>query len=244
MRKRYGDRVRVFNLAKSAHTTRDSSLKYSRLKDKHFDLIIVYHGINDCRMNCIPKEDFRDDYSHCAWYDSFQRRLKSGTLSLQGISAGFKIGLGEPDRRDRQFGHDVKTGTAFRRNLESIVTAARDRYTPVVLMSFATYLPNNYSEDRFRAGQLDYGNGEHGMPVETWGDPAAVIAAVETHNAVIQDVAYRFDNVLYVDQKRLLPDNGTSFSDVCHLTKRGIRVFVGNLVPAIERRFPIRGRSF
>jgi hypothetical protein len=247
LRERYGERIRLYNLAKSAHTTRDSFLKYSRLKDKHFDLIIVYHGINDCRMNCVPKDGFRDDYSHCAWYDSFQRIVQSGTLSLQGIAAGLsrsKIRLGEPDRRARQYGHDIKTEPAFRRNLQSIVTAAHDTGTPVVLMSFATYLPNNYSEERSRTGQLDYGHGDYGFPVETWGDPAAVIAAITIHNTVIQNIANRFDNVLYIDQKRLLPRNGSTFSDVCHLTKRGISLFVGNLVAVIERRFPVNGNSF
>ena len=76
------------------------------------------------------------------------------------------------------------------------------------------------------------------------GDAAAVIAAVQKHNAVIEDIANRFDNVLYVDQVRLLPNSGTTFCDICHLTPQGGRAFVGNLIPVIEREFPVRGSSF
>lgn len=237
LKQRYGDNVRLYNLSKSAHTTRDSRQKLDRLKDKHFDIIVVYHGINDVRMNCVPKDEYRDDYSHCAWYASFRQRLKAGAISLKGVAAGLNkgsIGLGTPDDKDRQYGHEIKTAAAFRANLEAIVTSARDRGIPVVLMTFATYLPSDYTEERFRAGQLDYGPGRFKLPTEVWGNPPDVLAAVKVHNAVIRDVAARFDHVRFVDQEKLLPRNGKVFADVCHLTDYGCELFVRNLAATVN----------
>ena len=46
--------VRLFDLSVSLHTSRDSVFKLQALDHLRstFDLIIVYHGINDVRMNC------------------------------------------------------------------------------------------------------------------------------------------------------------------------------------------------
>lgn len=245
LKQRFGENVHVYNLCKSAHTTRDSANKYSRLRDKPFDLIVVYHGINDARMNCVPRADFRDDYSHCNWYASFDRRLKQGALSVSGIAAGLsqgKIGLGEPDADARDFGREIKTKTAFRRNVEQIVRDAAARKTPVVLMTFATWVPPGYSEKKFRAGKLPYGDGRFELPVEVWGDPPNVLKAVDAHNAVIRDVARRYDNVRFVDQRKLLPKDGSVFCDACHLTDAGCRQFAANIVAALGKGRELRSK--
>jgi lysophospholipase L1-like esterase len=236
LKQRYGDNVRLYNLSKSAHTTRDSRQKFSRLKDKQFDLIVVYHGINDVRMNCVPRAEYRDDYSHCAWYASFAQKLKYGAISVRGVAADLKtsIGLGPPDVENRKYGGDVKTAAAFRANLEAIVSSARERKIPVVLMTFATYLPPDYTKERFQAGKLDYGEGRFKLPTEVWGNPRDVLAAVKVHNAVIRDVAAKYDNVRFVDQEKLLPRNGKVFADVCHLTPHGCELFAKNLAAAVN----------
>ena len=238
LKKEFGENVRVYNLCKSAHTTRDSTHKYRRLQDRHFDLIIVYHGINDSRMNCVKTADFRGDYTHCAWYASFERRLKEGALSFAGIAAAAghgKIGLGEPDAEARAFGREIKTKTAFRQNVEEIVAAARKRNTPVVLMTFATWIPDGYSDEKFRAGKLPYGSGQFELPMAVWGDSANVLEAVRVHNAVIRDVANRYDNVRFVDQRALLPGDGSVFTDPCHLTKKGCELFAANILATLRR---------
>src|SRR5215471_18848261 len=60
--------VRIYNLAKSAHSSADSYYKYRHLMDKHFDLVIFYHGINEVRANNVPPSVFKPDYSHYSWY--------------------------------------------------------------------------------------------------------------------------------------------------------------------------------
>src|SRR5262245_19850020 len=73
LRTRLGRPVRVFNLCKPAHTSRDSLLKYRSLAHQRFDLDVVYNGINDTRMYNCPPEVFRADYTHCTWYRQLQR---------------------------------------------------------------------------------------------------------------------------------------------------------------------------
>lgn len=65
---RTGKSVRVFNLGRRGHTSRDSLLRYRELADKPFDLVLIYHGINEVRMNNCPRSMFREDYTHAAWY--------------------------------------------------------------------------------------------------------------------------------------------------------------------------------
>src|SRR5262245_27757634 len=86
-----GDRWRLFNLGCSAHTSRDSLIKYSEMKGEQFDLVIVYDGINDLRLNCCPRDAFRDDYSHIPRYRNMQKYLDAGTMKLPA-------GLLEPTR--------------------------------------------------------------------------------------------------------------------------------------------------
>ena len=59
LRERLGDRVKIHCLAKAAHTSRDSYLKYGNIMGVDTDLLILYDGINDVRMNCIERSEFR-----------------------------------------------------------------------------------------------------------------------------------------------------------------------------------------
>src|SRR5580698_8740233 len=60
LRKELDGHVRLFNLARAAHTSRDSHFKCRRLAGKSFDRVIFYDAINDARMNCCPDDVFRD----------------------------------------------------------------------------------------------------------------------------------------------------------------------------------------
>jgi lysophospholipase L1-like esterase len=240
LQKLFGNRLRIYNLAKSAHTTRDSYHKFQRLRDKRFDLIIVYHGINDVRMNCCPPGEFRDDYTHCSWYASFQKRIKAKSLTFQGIvvnTSQVKIGLWASDQELLKFGNTIKTKTAFQTNVESIVKEAAKTSTPVLLMTFAYHIPGNYSRESFEKGELDYGDGHYQLAAELWGYPKNVTATIDAHNSVLHEIHQRHDNVLFIDQQRNVPSNGQQFSDPCHLTDTGIKTFVSQMLPVIKQKF-------
>ena len=56
-------------MSQGAHTTLDSYLKHKALHNKTFDVVVIYHGINEVRANNSPPEIFKPDYSHYAWYE-------------------------------------------------------------------------------------------------------------------------------------------------------------------------------
>ena len=59
-----GRNVRVVNFSYPGRTTLDSRFKYEHFADKRFDLVVVYHGINDVFLNNCPPGTFQSDYSH------------------------------------------------------------------------------------------------------------------------------------------------------------------------------------
>ena len=106
--------VRLFDLSASVHTSRDSVFKLQAVENRRrtFDLIVVYHGINDARMNCCSPGTFRRDYSHCGWYVGLEKRLRAGSLMLSGTGgnrSATRLPLGEPDPASLEFGKPVKT---------------------------------------------------------------------------------------------------------------------------------------
>ena len=44
-------------------------IEYEALGNEHFDLVLVYDGINEARANNVPPDLFRDDYGHYGWYE-------------------------------------------------------------------------------------------------------------------------------------------------------------------------------
>lgn len=217
--------VRIYDLSKSAHTTRDSLLKFRQLQHRSFDLIVVYHGINDVRMNCCKKDMFKADYTHCEWYRSMVRRVAEKRISLTDIvsdTASQFIDLGEPPRELLAEGRELKTGPAFRANLSELVNLARSATgTTVVLGTFGLCLPTDYTSDKFKSGDMGYADGDYQMHVESWAEPDVVRAGVSMHNKAVRDIANQTGAVL-MDANLGLGDDLSLFCDPCHLSGAGI----------------------
>ena len=236
LKKQVQQPVRFYNLARSAHTSRDSYLKFSQLHDKPFDLIIIYHGINDVRMNCCPTPKFRDDYTHCVWYHSLNRRLASGDIMLSDLTLNDLVGfipLGEPDENTLEYGRTIKTAQTFGQNLGEIIRWANHENQSVVLMDFAYYIPEDYSKSRFEKRELDYATGDMSLPAEVWGKPEYVAATIDAHNEQINQLAERYNELVFVPQHNLIPKEGQYFMDPCHLSPAGRKMFVENMITAI-----------
>jgi hypothetical protein len=124
----------------------------------------------------------------------------------------------------------VRTTAPFEANLRAILDRAARRGEPVLLMTFATRVPEGYSREAFKAGRLGYGL--HLTPLELWGEPAQVQAAVDAHNEMIRALAAASPQVRFIDQARLLGADARAFNDPCHLTLQGAHRFVENLLPA------------
>jgi hypothetical protein len=237
--------VAIVNMAAIGHTSRDSYIKYRALAGRHFDLVVFYHGINDTRANNAPPEVFRPDYSHYAWYASVDvldrhrddRFVLPYTVEFLAIRARDRLGLvryvpmDAPRAEWLPYGRDIKSAAAFAANLDGVLEIARARHEPVLLMTFATWVPPGYSQAAFTARTLDYTL--HLSPIEMWGTPANVAAAVARHNEIVRDVAARDGTLRLVDQERAMPKGRRWFNDVCHLTSAGSRRFVANMLPAV-----------
>lgn len=232
--------VIVHNAAVSAHTTQDSlnKLEYLLVNGAEFNAILIYHGINDVRMNCVSAEDFRDDYTHCHWYASFNRKQRQGSISLrQGISESldYLIGLGEPEAEYVSFGSEIKTGPAVQAHLEKMLQLASQKQIPVALLSFATHFVDGYTKAAFQAGRLGYADGAYGLATEVWGDAENVRRGVQVHNDIIRQIVANHSDLPFIDVQRELIDI-RFFTDVCHLSPQGIEEFVKIVVGEIQRK--------
>ena len=238
-----GRRVRVHNLARHAQTSRDSYYKYLNLADKRFDLVILYHGINDVRANNAPPQVFREDYSHYHWYGEINRIHAHGeidVLTLPFVLAHATsrvremLGLASyvPKNLPREdwveHGSEIKTVPSFRRNVANIIDLARDRHEPLVLMTFAFHVPEEGWPDGLELERSSWG-GER-SPVKLWGTEQNVVAGIEAHNEVIRALATENPSVLFVDQQARMPHDEDHFTDICHFTWLGCRAFADNLL--------------
>jgi hypothetical protein len=243
--------VRIFNLAASCHNTRDSLLKVRRLAQQHFDLVVVYDGINDTRMNNAPPGEFQDDYSHCIWYkhlnnlDRHPQLFRSAlpffllyTKDCVAQACGVTWFVPPRDASPEllEFGKNIRTREPFQNHLREIVARAKSKGERIILMTFASYVPANYSLQAYLDGKLDYeANQCTGCPVEVWGKPEYVLAALAQHNQAIRELAAENPEVVFVDQEARMPHSATFFRDCCHFTNVGGRRFTANLLQGLDK---------
>jgi hypothetical protein len=242
-------KVAVHDLAMPAHTSRDSLNKYRLLAGHHFDLVVVYHGINEARMNNCPPDLWRDDYTHVAWYaryDAIAAHPECPVLVAPYALHELAIELGEltglmrfvPRSRPKDewldYGANVRSAASLRANLLAIAAIARERSEALMFLTFATHVPAGYDLDRPRAQQApgvnDYA-ARTDRPIEIWGRSRNVLAAVQAHNAVIRSLP----GMEVVDLAERMPDDGKLFVDVCHLSAQGCAEFVRITAPEIAR---------
>ncbi|MGQ0639852.1 MAG: hypothetical protein ACT4P6_03630 [Gemmatimonadaceae bacterium] len=245
MRRGY-KRARIYNLAMPGHTSQDSRLKYALLKEARFDLVVVYDGINETRVNNASPEVFRDDYSHYGWYElanalaPYHGRARFALpMTLRRIA----IAARQAARQDRyvstdslqqdwiQYGRTARSAVTFERNLNKIIALAKERGDQLLLMTFATYLPDNYTREAFEAKNLNYGL--HLTALETWGSRENILSALELQNQIVRKLAVRNAGVLFVDQADLMKGVPDFYNDVCHFTLAGSVKFAENLVSVL-----------
>ncbi len=242
-----GKTVKLFNLAEMAHTSLDSYYKYKLLEDYKFDLVILYHGINELRANNCPPELFKLDYSHYGWYaelntlstDTFNNLLTL-PIAFKLIYAQYLHSSGRKEVFDPsyikdewlKFGFTIKTAEAFAINYKKIIDLAESKTEKLVLASYAFYLPLSYNLSDFKKLALEYSDNKY--PVEIWGHPGNVRRGLKEHNQVIASLHLENPQTFYVDQNLLIPKRKLYFNDACHLTDSGCVKFVDNLLEVIE----------
>lgn len=247
-----GREAKVYNLANPGMGTLDSLTKYQLMEDygKHFDLVVVYHGINDVRLNNCPPEKFRDDYTHAGFYKQIKRMEdQMGLLlffrlpytveyTIIHLMSSKRLEYYVPRHKLNpawtQYGTEIKTETSFRNNLlKTITLASRTRREPIVLATFAWHIPDDYSLEKCQAGELDYSGEGKPDAVENWGTVEGVRSGLEVHNRVLRELAAANPQAAFLDFETMVPDDGKYFNDVCHLSERGKRLFLDVLIKKV-----------
>jgi hypothetical protein len=136
------------------------------------------------------------------------------------------------------YGRDPRSAASFKHNLDSILDLAARRGDRVLLMTFATYVPKDYSVESFQAKRLDYGL--HLTPLEVWGAREHVIKTVAVHNEIVRSLAARHEGVLFVDQASLMAGSPRYFNDACRFTTVGSLKFVEYLLEVLLPRLQTR----
>lgn len=243
---RDSDSTRFHIAARVAHTTLDSRRKYELLRDLPYDEVLVYHGINDCKYNSVPDTLFDDEYSAYPFYRATSALLRDPwidwlalpyTLRFVWIQARHVEGrewdtpvvTAQPAWMSH--GATVKTARTFRRNLEEILRQTQEDGRPVHLATLAYYIPDDYTEERFRAGELDYANPL--LRVEVWGEAEDVKRCIEIHNEIIRDLAQQYSHARLVDIEHSVPKAGRNFDDACHFSPAGQEFFFQALEEAL-----------
>jgi lysophospholipase L1-like esterase len=244
LEQKLGRKVRVVNLANLGHTTRDSLNKYARLKDKRFDLVIVYHGINDVRLNNTPPGAFKADYSHhtrFAQIAAIDRHKELPYLTFPYTAYYLTSSLldrwhmtNRPRPEFIHYGKDIRTPPCFEANMEMIAAIAKERSDRLALLTYALHVPANYTEAAFKAKQLGYTTPSNMSLESGWGEPANVIKAVDLHIEGTRRVAGRHPEVILIEQAKLMPGDGKYFVDPCHLSKDGCKLFAENVLANLD----------
>src|SRR5262249_35058295 len=125
-----GRKVRLVNLSFLGMTSLDSRIKYEHFADRRFDLVILYHGINDVHLNNTPPGCFRPDYSHAARYAqqyALRQHPEVGWFALPYTARYLGMRLaqrwhltGEPEARYHACGSDIRTPPCLEANFEAI----------------------------------------------------------------------------------------------------------------------------
>ena len=243
------DNIRIYNLTQVSHTSLDSFYKYRHLSEHRFDMVIFYHGINDTRMNNVPKAEFYNDYSHFSWYRTINvyERYRNFPYFAAPYAAelfifqiGKNLGLAKyapreikeiPLESQRRYGRDFKSFETFGENLKRVAALAVKRGDLLVLATYVLHFDPNYSHDDFLDGKLDYS--AHKSPIAIWGVPENVIEGVKRHNEQLRRISSELPGVLFVDLDKSMPRSAEYFDDVCHLTPKGSKKFVELLTEAI-----------
>jgi len=243
----------LYNASDIAQTTRDSYIKHNIVSEQNFDAIVIYDGMNETRANNCPPALFKKNYSHYAWYETRNLFVKYRSMMditvipysieyfskvlLQSLYRNRYLPIEAPRPDWIPFGAEIKTAASFQDNIETIIHSNEGKKGKVILMTFAYYIPYNYSNKAFLDHALDYFYTEYSWPVQIWGNTQNVVLGIDTHNAIIRKLASAYPFVEFIDMENIIPKKGEYFSDASHLSPKGSQLFAEVLANKIEELY-------
>lgn len=244
-----GERYKFYNIASPGHTSLDNALKYSLLEDKRFDLVIYYEAINENRANNIPPVHFRKDYTHMRWYRDIDQLLAHPEINVTVVPylfqkllsavcerLGYKVYISteQVDAQYSKYGAAIKTGECYRNNVERIIRTARRRGDPLLLMSYASYFPEEAILNAKKQDATPFAKCYFAPSLLIWGDPEHVKKGIDVHNAALRSLVKQY-KPLFLDMESKMPKDGKLFCDFCHVSEAGAQRFAHEVVEFIIR---------
>lgn len=226
----------VYNASGVGFSSLDNLNTYLLLKELHFDYVLFYNGINDSRINNCPPELFNENYNHLSWNNEINTIQKHAEINITVIPFfldyyGQKIKAQVcPDcfiaenyheqESWQSYGADFKSLLSFDQNCQKIIEA-KSPESKLLFVSFATYIPENYSFTKFANQSLDYNFHKNSREVEVWGSPKNVANFMLNLNNNLATHHQPSSQVYYYDIRDKLT-NPVYFADVCHFSEEGI----------------------
>jgi len=236
-----GREVELAGGALRNHTSASSLIKYKYYFSSYdFDVVLIYEGINDLWMNHYDRNDFNADYSHDLPH--YRRDvILDNCLSCRII---YNILNSDPRKRVPQ-GSGYLAEESFEKNLRELIALIRQQGAKPVLMTFASYIPPDYSDEKFEQRTAGYSadidsEGDY-WPIAIWGAPDYVQEGLRRHNAITRKLATELQ-VDLIDQEAMFdaePDlKPLRFGDICHFSNVGVDFFVDNVARYFSSRSP------
>ncbi|MFT6802531.1 MAG: hypothetical protein ACJA2N_001720 [Salibacteraceae bacterium] len=231
--------VNVYNLSMPGHNSLDNLIKYEILQDLEFDAVVYYESINETRANNIDSSYFKKDYSHISWYRNIYLLNKHPELKLTVIPFFIEYVI---DRIRIKFNKEryilsalpklkkfdrvsplgsVKT---LKTNLSEINRIAKNKGEPLLLCTYAFYVPENVNLTGSKKDKKFYSACSLSSPITNWGSVNNTLKSLKLHNKVIHSIALENPNVILYDFNKVLDINKGYFCDICHMTPLGNNV--------------------
>ncbi len=241
LQQKTGKTIELLDAGIRSHTTRADVVKLQLLAPYQWDVVLFYNGINDLWANHVLPEDFHEDYRQLDPWNRRNLLLDNSLLARYSYNA--LHGKIQPQPR-YQFVFPKKpyinaanfaSVPAFAGHLEQIIATSKKSGAKPVLMTLAFHLPDNYSRQAFLDKSLDYSNPDNydSRDVYNWGPPDFVREGLSRENAIIRDMAKKYD-VTLIDVDAKMSGQGRWFGDVCHFNDAGVDVFTALVAEALQ----------
>lgn len=236
-----GQQVELAGGALRNHTSASSLIKYKYYFYQYdFDAVLIYEGINDLWMNHYDPKDFKMDYSQNLPH--YRRNIILDHCLTCRIA--YNLRNSAPRLRVPQ-GSAYLAEVAFEKNLRELIMLIRQQGAKPVLMTFAFYIPEGYTDKKFEEHQAGYSPdidpyGDY-WPIAIWGSADYVGEGLRRYNAITRKLAVELQ-VDLIDQEALFdaePERKPQrFGDICHFSNAGVDFFVDNVARYFSLRSP------
>jgi len=226
----------VYNASGVGFSSLDNLNTYTMLSDLKLDVLLFYNGINDSRLNNCPPEIYKENYQHIAWNNEIATILSHPEIN--GSTIPFIIDFGfqklkatfckdcfisenyHNQEKWQEYGSNFKSLENFEKNIQALIKT-KPKESKLFLFSFATYVPDNYSFEKFVNKELDYNYHVNSREVEVWGKAPYVLDFMDSLNIILSAKQNPAKECYFIDIRNQVLQ-ASNFADICHYSAPGI----------------------